>query len=236
QVDFIDYFRVDHHLSWKEVEAKYASVFPEDAAKGHKRGPQGLQGVYYRKNKQIPATDQNNLFVFDEDDNPRTFQCDVREQGKKMNNSIGLLAMHPERAITYSWVSEEHKRQYEKVGMFTLTLITKQGIKADINYRSCETSPARRRRATQEAQASHPKQPSLASLLCVPLLLFFRYEILLLFPLLAFLRQISQKLFDSYHPSNPALFSFLHNFTPGHTTKTRHKKGYTKIRLLVCNL
>nr|XP_036584671.1 uncharacterized protein CTRU02_05153 [Colletotrichum truncatum]KAF6794321.1 hypothetical protein CTRU02_05153 [Colletotrichum truncatum] len=116
QVDFIDYFRVDHHLSWKEVEAKYASVFPEDAAKGHKRGPQGLQGVYYRKNKQIPATDQNNLFIFDEDDNPRTFQCDVREQGKKMNNSIGLLAMHPERAITYSWVSEEHKRQYDKIG------------------------------------------------------------------------------------------------------------------------
>ncbi|TDZ31293.1 hypothetical protein C8035_v001786 [Colletotrichum spinosum] len=117
QVDFIDYFRVDHHLSWKEVEAKYASVFPEDAAKGHKRGPQGLQGVYYRKNKQIPATDPNNLFIFDEDDNPRTFQCDVREQGKKMNNSIGLLAMHPERAITYSWVSEEHKRQYEKLGL-----------------------------------------------------------------------------------------------------------------------
>ncbi|KAF9874072.1 hypothetical protein CkaCkLH20_08444 [Colletotrichum karsti] len=116
QVDFIDYFRVDHHLSWKEVEAKYASVFPEDAAKGHKRGPQGLQGVYYRKNKQIPATDQNNLFIFDEDDNPRTFQCDVREQGKKMNNSIGLLAMHPERAINYSWVSDEHKRQFEKVG------------------------------------------------------------------------------------------------------------------------
>ncbi|OBR14114.1 hypothetical protein CH63R_02840 [Colletotrichum higginsianum IMI 349063] len=117
QVDFIDYFRVDHHLSWKEVEAKYASVFPEDAAKGHKRGPQGLQGVYYRKNKQIPATDPNNLLVFDEDDNPKTFQCDVREQGKKMNNSIGLLGMHPERAITYAWVSEEHKRQYEKLGL-----------------------------------------------------------------------------------------------------------------------
>ncbi|KAK1727369.1 uncharacterized protein BDZ83DRAFT_717886 [Colletotrichum acutatum] len=116
QVDFIDYFRVDHHLSWKEVEAKYASVFPEDAAKGHKRGPQGLQGVYYRKNKQIPATDPNNLLVFDEDDNPKTFQCDVREQGKKMNNSIGLLGMHPERAITYAWVSEEHKRQYDKLG------------------------------------------------------------------------------------------------------------------------
>ncbi|OLN94039.1 hypothetical protein CCHL11_03411 [Colletotrichum chlorophyti] len=116
QVDFIDYFRVDHHLSWKEVEAKYASVFPEDAAKGHKRGPQGLQGVYYRKNKQIPATDANNLLIFDDDDNPKTFQCDVREQGKKMNNSIGLLGMHPERAITYSWVSEEHKRQYEKLG------------------------------------------------------------------------------------------------------------------------
>ncbi|WYZ40544.1 hypothetical protein EsH8_IV_000885 [Colletotrichum jinshuiense] len=116
QVDFIDYFRVDHHLSWKEVEAKYAAVFPEDAAKGHKRGPQGLQGVYYRKNKQIPATDPNNLLVFDEDDNPKTFQCDVREQGKKMNNSIGLLGMHPERAISYSWVTDEHKRQFEKLG------------------------------------------------------------------------------------------------------------------------
>ncbi|GKT83840.1 hypothetical protein Ct61P_01690 [Colletotrichum tofieldiae] len=68
---------------------------PEDAAKGHKRGPQGLQGVYYRKNKQIPVTDPNNLLVFDEDDNPKTFQCDVREQGKKMNSSIGLLSMHP---------------------------------------------------------------------------------------------------------------------------------------------
>ncbi|KZL70976.1 hypothetical protein CT0861_07764 [Colletotrichum tofieldiae] len=120
QIDFIDYFRVDQHLSWKEVEAKYAAAFPEDAAKGHKRGPQGLQGVYYRKNKQIPVTDPNNLLVFDEDDNPKTFQCDVREQGKKMNSSIGLLSMHPERAITYPWVSEKHKRQCEKLDKLSL--------------------------------------------------------------------------------------------------------------------
>ncbi|KAK1975878.1 hypothetical protein LZ30DRAFT_693271 [Colletotrichum cereale] len=114
QIDFIDYFRVDQHFSWKEVEVKYSAVFPGDAAQGYKRGPQGLQGVYYRKNKQIPVTDPNNLLVFNKDDNPITFQCDVREQGKK--NSIGLLGMHPERAITYAWVSEEHKRQCKKLG------------------------------------------------------------------------------------------------------------------------
>ncbi|KAK1955811.1 hypothetical protein LY78DRAFT_686581 [Colletotrichum sublineola] len=107
QVDFIDYFRVDHGLSWKEVETKYAATFSEDATKGHKRGQSGLQGVFYRKNKQIPATDHNN---------PKTSQCYVGKKRKGNNNSIGLLNMHPERAITYAWVSDEHKRQYEELG------------------------------------------------------------------------------------------------------------------------
>lgn len=115
QIDFIDYFRVDHQLSWKDVEVKYAAVFPEDAAKGHKRGPQGLQGVYYRKNKQIPATNENNLFLFDEDNNLKTLKSVVREQNKKQK-PIGLLKMHPERAINYDWVTEEHKSQYEEIG------------------------------------------------------------------------------------------------------------------------
>ncbi|GJC91067.1 hypothetical protein ColLi_13905 [Colletotrichum liriopes] len=110
QIDFIDYYRVDHQLSWKEVEVKYAAVFPGDAANGHKRGPQGLQGVYYRKNKQIPATDDNNLLLFDNNNNLKTMENVVREQNK-MHNLIGLLQMHPERAINYPWVTKEHKRR-----------------------------------------------------------------------------------------------------------------------------
>ncbi|KZL81647.1 hypothetical protein CI238_12972 [Colletotrichum incanum] len=105
-------------LYGKEVDVKYSAVFFEDTAKGHKRGAQGLQGVCYRKNKQIPVTNLNNLLVFGEEGNTNTIPCDVREQGKKTNNSIGLLGMHSERTITYAWVSEEHERQYEKLGEF----------------------------------------------------------------------------------------------------------------------
>ncbi|KZL79185.1 hypothetical protein CI238_13532, partial [Colletotrichum incanum] len=53
QVCCIDYLRDDCRLSWKEVAEKYASVFPGDAEQGHKRGTQGLQGVYYRNNKRM---------------------------------------------------------------------------------------------------------------------------------------------------------------------------------------
>ncbi|KAK6206200.1 hypothetical protein QIS74_13619 [Colletotrichum tabaci] len=115
QVDFIDYFRVDQKLPWKEVEVKYAAFFPEDAAKGCKRGPQGLQGVYYRKNKRIPATDEENLLLFDDDNNLKTLESVVRQQNE-MQKPMGLLQMHPERAINYPWVTEEHKRQYKRIG------------------------------------------------------------------------------------------------------------------------
>ncbi|KDN71082.1 hypothetical protein CSUB01_12582 [Colletotrichum sublineola] len=47
-----------------------------------------------------------------------TSQCYVGKKRKGNNNSIGLLNMHPERAITYAWVSDEHKRQYEELGGF----------------------------------------------------------------------------------------------------------------------
>ncbi|KAK2005259.1 hypothetical protein LZ32DRAFT_546439, partial [Colletotrichum eremochloae] len=115
QIDFIDYFRVDHQLSWKDVEVIYAAAFPEDAAKGYKRGPQGLQGVYYRKNKQIPATDQSGHLLFDNNNNLETLQSAVREQAMSQK-PIGLLQMHPERAINYAWVTDEHKSQCKKIG------------------------------------------------------------------------------------------------------------------------
>ncbi|GJC90460.1 hypothetical protein ColLi_13298 [Colletotrichum liriopes] len=110
QIDFIDYFRVDRQFSWKKVEDEYAAIFPEDAANGYKRGPQGLQGVYYRKNKQIPATDKNDVLLFDDNNNVKTLRREVRKQWR-MHKPIGLLQMHPERAINYAWVTEEHKRQ-----------------------------------------------------------------------------------------------------------------------------
>ncbi|WQF76923.1 hypothetical protein CDEST_01937 [Colletotrichum destructivum] len=53
QVGCIDYLRDNCGLSWREVAEKYASIFPGDAEQGHERGAQGLQGVYYRKNRRM---------------------------------------------------------------------------------------------------------------------------------------------------------------------------------------
>ncbi|KDN60008.1 hypothetical protein CSUB01_08019 [Colletotrichum sublineola] len=80
QVVHISYLRDDCGLSWKEVAEEYASAFPEDAEQGHKRGPLGLQGIYYRQNKRSSHHAQKR-------------QC----------GGIGMIflpACHPDRTIT----------------------------------------------------------------------------------------------------------------------------------------
>ncbi|KAK1961600.1 hypothetical protein LY78DRAFT_588348, partial [Colletotrichum sublineola] len=107
QVDYIRYLRVDCNRQWKEVEEKFQTLFP-----GIKRGPQGLQGVYYRENNQVSQTDLTDSLVFDGDSNVEIHACKVRDQKQPM----GLLAVHPERALKYDWVSAVHKQQCVKIG------------------------------------------------------------------------------------------------------------------------
>ncbi|KZL80045.1 hypothetical protein CI238_12773 [Colletotrichum incanum] len=115
EVDFIRYFRVDCSLNWKEVLEEYNDGFCKDAKNGHKRNLVGLQSVYYRNNKEIPLIDPNGLLMFDEDHKPRTISWEVRKQ-RNASTVVGLLTIHPERAITYPWVSKEHKKQCEELG------------------------------------------------------------------------------------------------------------------------
>ncbi|KAK2035790.1 hypothetical protein LZ31DRAFT_437572, partial [Colletotrichum somersetense] len=107
QVDYIRYLRVDWHLQWKKVEAEFQNHFP-----GIKRGPQSLQGVYYRENSQAPRTSPTESLVFDDDSNVEIRTCKVRGQKQPM----GLLAVHPERALKYDWVDAVHKQQCVEIG------------------------------------------------------------------------------------------------------------------------
>ncbi|KAL0929501.1 uncharacterized protein CTRU02_212535 [Colletotrichum truncatum] len=51
QLDCIDNLH-GSGLSWERITEEYNAMFPSDAEKGHERRPQGLQGVFYRRNKQ----------------------------------------------------------------------------------------------------------------------------------------------------------------------------------------
>ncbi|SPO01069.1 uncharacterized protein DNG_03816 [Cephalotrichum gorgonifer] len=104
QVDFTLYFRVDKKLSWQEVIPAYERQFPSE---GSNRTRPGLQGCLYRENLSIPVLDENGDLTFTEEGNMKVRMLKVREQKDK----IGLLDRYPNRAIDYSWVSEEDKRK-----------------------------------------------------------------------------------------------------------------------------
>ncbi|KAK2006183.1 hypothetical protein LZ32DRAFT_623154 [Colletotrichum eremochloae] len=91
------------------IVKEYAESFSDDAGNGDERHKKRLKSLDYRKILEVPATNSNGRLVFDKGKKPKSMQVKVRQQEK---NSIGLLYKHPERAITYPWVSEEHKKQY----------------------------------------------------------------------------------------------------------------------------
>ncbi|KAF4486505.1 hypothetical protein CGGC5_v005906 [Colletotrichum fructicola Nara gc5] len=113
QDDFIDYAHADCNIFWTEMEKLYAFVFSRDVALGIYRKPQALMERYRRLGRRFPVTDNQNLLVFDGNHDPRTLKI---KDNKSINTSTGLLTVHPERALKYSWVSETHKMQVEQIG------------------------------------------------------------------------------------------------------------------------
>ncbi|KAF4881076.1 hypothetical protein CGCFRS4_v015918 [Colletotrichum fructicola] len=95
------------------MEKLYAFVFSRDVALGIYRKPQALMERYRRLGRRFPVTDNQNLLVFDGNHDPRTLKI---KDNKSINTSTGLLTVHPERALKYSWVSETHKMQVEQIG------------------------------------------------------------------------------------------------------------------------
>ncbi|KAK1981046.1 hypothetical protein LZ30DRAFT_103579 [Colletotrichum cereale] len=90
QLDFILYHCDDCNLGWEEVAERYNETFHGGAGNGFGHSVAGIQRAHARIKQQERQ------------------RWEVR-QGKD-SVLIGLLHMQPERAITYSWVSEYHRQ------------------------------------------------------------------------------------------------------------------------------
>lgn len=119
--DYILYFREDLSRSWDEVKALHRrdalrlvqlSGEPEDAIR---RTTSGLQAVFYRENKAIPAIDDDGNLLFNEQGEEYVMEQKVREQGAK---HLGLIDRHPERVVymNYWFVRAEDMERAKELG------------------------------------------------------------------------------------------------------------------------
>jgi len=121
---FLIYFRVDHPLSWQQLEVEYNKRFPESTRPYRTDG--GLQSQFYRLNTVCPEMTEDKLLVFgptaehkqdestkfNEYDN-MTFDCKVRMGGK-----VSLIDRYAEQIVecNYPWITSEDMREAEKLG------------------------------------------------------------------------------------------------------------------------
>ncbi|KAG5980061.1 hypothetical protein E4U55_004444 [Claviceps digitariae] len=109
--DFIIYAWHDKKLKWQRIKQDFAAMF----GRTPERTVQGLQAWYYRMNQRIPLWDSEGWLIFDNEDDmePKhiSIKCRERDSQDKPMEPLGLGQRYPERAITYSWVDPELKRQ-----------------------------------------------------------------------------------------------------------------------------
>lgn len=132
---FLIYFRVDHPLSWQQLEAEYNRRFPEGTRPYRTDG--GLQSQFYRQNTVCPEMTDDKLLVFgpteeheaqikeahetkdktlmlsfNEYDN-MTFDCKVRLGGK-----VSLIDRYAEQIAEcdYPWMTEQDKTEARRLG------------------------------------------------------------------------------------------------------------------------
>ncbi|KAG6062298.1 hypothetical protein E4U32_002541 [Claviceps aff. humidiphila group G2b] len=124
EVDFIVYAREDLRLSWHQVTRAFANLFHEGR---YERERPGIEGVYYRDNKEVPLLKSDGSLVFEWNDKedkkkyePRTKPvfCRDKENGEEdgTRTGLGLGHRHPERGMDYEWVQPDHRRQFQDWG------------------------------------------------------------------------------------------------------------------------
>ncbi|OIW33241.1 hypothetical protein CONLIGDRAFT_677041 [Coniochaeta ligniaria NRRL 30616] len=121
---FLVYFRVDHPLSWQQMEVVYNERFTYGARPHRTDG--GLQSQFYRLNTVCPEMTEDKLLVFgprtarekenksikfNEYDN-LTFDCKVREGGK-----VSLIDRYAEQIVeeNWPWIKPEDMREAKKL-------------------------------------------------------------------------------------------------------------------------
>jgi hypothetical protein len=121
---FLVYFRVDHTMTWQQVETMYNERFTRGSRPYRTDG--GLQSQFYRLNKVCPVLTDDKLLVFgptteaeakvnqyNEYDN-LTWDCKQR-QGKPAS----LVDRYAEQIVEeqWEWISEEDMAEAKRLGM-----------------------------------------------------------------------------------------------------------------------
>lgn len=108
QVDFCRYMKVDCEMSFKDVMPLFQKRFPDVL----RESTQCFSSRYYRDNV-VPQLDKNGCLMFDEKGKLLVEEAQVRDrntpEGKAKSVPFTLVDKWPHRAVTYDWVSKEHK-------------------------------------------------------------------------------------------------------------------------------
>ncbi|TEY86679.1 hypothetical protein BOTCAL_0004g00330 [Botryotinia calthae] len=114
EVDFIRYHKEDLNKHWPEVLLCFRQHFS-----GYQReSEQCLSSRYYRDNN-IKMYDESGRVMRDENGRTRFISAKVRRRGTPAGRLEGipytLVQKHPERAMRYSWVSEQHRIEMKRL-------------------------------------------------------------------------------------------------------------------------
>ncbi|KAJ2898711.1 hypothetical protein MKZ38_003762 [Zalerion maritima] len=114
QTDYIRYLTADLGIPWDDIVTEYSKYW-ETRVDHPPRDRQGLQGVFYRKNKTIPAFSREGKLVLNHDGDPEIWTLKVRKakefaKDEHKKDRLKLSFLWPERALQYPWVVEEHKK------------------------------------------------------------------------------------------------------------------------------
>ena len=108
QVDFCRYMKLDCEMSFEEVKMLFRERFPEVLRDSN----QCFSSRYYRDNV-VPRLDKNGGLMFDDKGKLLLEAVKVRDrntpEGKAKCVPCTLIDRSPWRALTYDWVSKEHK-------------------------------------------------------------------------------------------------------------------------------
>ncbi|RDL34434.1 uncharacterized protein BP5553_07562 [Venustampulla echinocandica] len=113
QTDWIRYMKEDCNVGWKFHASKFAQQFPDV-----RETNQGFSSRYYRDNT-VPRPDENWNTIIGKDGKAELIIASVRSrstpEGRALDIPYTLIEKHPERALQYSWVSEEHKAEARRI-------------------------------------------------------------------------------------------------------------------------
>ncbi|CAD6444884.1 ccdda093-ef53-4298-9a89-ad62c5b8fb59 [Sclerotinia trifoliorum] len=112
EVDFIRYHKEDLNKTWDEILSFFKRYFVDRDTE------QSLSSRYYRDNC-FKMYDADGRPMQDENGKIRTFSAKVRQRGTPAGREEALpytlVQKHPERAMRYPWVSEQHKVEAQRL-------------------------------------------------------------------------------------------------------------------------